>query len=424
MPGRPATPPQQPGGQTAESSVTGAIRSFRPPAGFLDAALRGEDVSNFQEDEDMEAMLNRLKSQAGAWHDLAKLLPALARSGMDSAAVEEATGLERAYQNTWIVSASVYDSLKQSPEVPDEVVDYFGSEGGEYLLYELRFLSVQQRVAPAVYIAENQLDQRESNILARAVKEHQRRLGDKMGFSAAPGDCLAFKYYRDALECKKEQERARQQCVEKGLKVAVTDSARAVLAKVVATEAEEPATFDSSGAPVVKAQLDMVRFTQEELGVRPVAVAGELGSATLSDASEAPVASLRGAFGAFTTAAASSTEWVALPAWNIILLAKSPVAVYIPDCSKVPAIAAATSATTDEAKAKLVGPALLVCERGTEVVPEKYLLVSDATGGSLQLAPAEALPADAIVAGSVLFCCRPPQLNFGASAQTSELLQL
>lgn len=34
-------------------------------------------------------------------------------------------------------------------------------------------------------------------LLARAVREHERREGAKRGFSEAPGDCLAFKYYRD-----------------------------------------------------------------------------------------------------------------------------------------------------------------------------------------------------------------------------------
>ena len=37
----------------------------------------------------------------------------------------------------------------------------------------------------------------EATTLSRAVKEHGRRRGQKEGFSIAPGDCLAFKYYRD-----------------------------------------------------------------------------------------------------------------------------------------------------------------------------------------------------------------------------------
>ncbi len=34
-------------------------------------------------------------------------------------------------------------------------------------------------------------------LLARSMKEHERRAGDGLGFSLDSGDCLAFKYYRD-----------------------------------------------------------------------------------------------------------------------------------------------------------------------------------------------------------------------------------
>ena len=33
--------------------------------------------------------------------------------------------------------------------------------------------------------------------LARSVKEHERREGIKIGFTASPADCLAFQYFRD-----------------------------------------------------------------------------------------------------------------------------------------------------------------------------------------------------------------------------------
>ncbi len=54
----------------------------------------------------------------------------------------------------------MFDSLKRGGEVSDEILDYYSREGGDGLLYELRFLSVEQRVDPAVYIAVNDLDQR------------------------------------------------------------------------------------------------------------------------------------------------------------------------------------------------------------------------------------------------------------------------
>ena len=37
----------------------------------------------------------------------------------------------------------------------------------------------------------------ESEVLAKAFKEHERRKGEREGFSYTPADALAFKYYRD-----------------------------------------------------------------------------------------------------------------------------------------------------------------------------------------------------------------------------------
>ena len=47
------------------------------------------------------------RTPAGQWHDLAKLLPNLARAGIDGLAVEQATGVERPEQNILVVAASV-----------------------------------------------------------------------------------------------------------------------------------------------------------------------------------------------------------------------------------------------------------------------------------------------------------------------------
>jgi hypothetical protein len=54
----------------------------------------------------------------------------------------------------------VYDSLKQSAGMPEEVLEFFSQEGGQHRLYELRFLPVSKRAAPALYMAENNVDQR------------------------------------------------------------------------------------------------------------------------------------------------------------------------------------------------------------------------------------------------------------------------
>ena len=44
--------------------------------------------------------------------------------------------------------------------MPEEVLEFFSQEGGQHRLYELRFLPVSKRAAPALYMAENNVDQR------------------------------------------------------------------------------------------------------------------------------------------------------------------------------------------------------------------------------------------------------------------------
>ena len=183
-----------------------------------------------------EAMLERLRSLNGHWYELAKLLPLLARAGYDGMAVEEATGLERKTQNVWGTAAQVHESIRGV--IPDAALAHYDVEGEE-LLYELRFLSIKQRAPVATYIAERNLrcarwggagksgwawccaptwvhnqpqapspqplpprgvmpcSPHDAQVLARAVKEHERREGRREGFGDTPGDVLAYKHFRD-----------------------------------------------------------------------------------------------------------------------------------------------------------------------------------------------------------------------------------
>ena len=52
-------------------------------------------------------VLDRLSSQAGHWHELARLLPGLAAAGYDGTAIEERCGIERSTQGRWVISLSV-----------------------------------------------------------------------------------------------------------------------------------------------------------------------------------------------------------------------------------------------------------------------------------------------------------------------------
>ena len=58
------------------------------------------------------------------------------------------------------------------------------------------------------------------------MREHARRTydDDRLMFDYNPGDCLAYKYYRDALEETRNEEK-RRQIVQKGLDRATSDRA-------------------------------------------------------------------------------------------------------------------------------------------------------------------------------------------------------
>jgi hypothetical protein len=210
---------------TAPSTQGAEYRNFRPPPGFMDA----DGVKDTLSDIPQQEMLNRLQAQAGHWHELAKLLPALHAKGVDAYAVEEATGLERKAQNLWTSSASIYDALKNSGLVEEDIMAYYDVPGAEVLLHEVRFLSLKQRAAAVTYIAENSLDDAACTILARAMKEHERRNGRREGFCDSPQDSLAYKYYRDALECRDQEEAVRY--AKKGLALVQTEGGRAKLVR-------------------------------------------------------------------------------------------------------------------------------------------------------------------------------------------------
>lgn len=226
VPGNPGSQSSAPDAATLNRE-TPVTRVFRPPPGFMDdeSGAAGREKSEMPPQE----MLNRLQAQAGAWHQLARFLPTLHREGFDGYVIEEATGLERKLQNIWTSAVSIYDSLVKSNSVEPSVMSYYDAPGGEMLLHELRFLSTPQRTVAVTYIAENEFDTAQCAVLAKAMKEHERRGGRREGFTDSPADCLAYKYYRDALECRKVEDI--ETCVQKGLKVVESDEARAKLVR-------------------------------------------------------------------------------------------------------------------------------------------------------------------------------------------------
>ncbi|GLC33519.1 hypothetical protein PLESTM_000080200 [Pleodorina starrii] len=375
---------------------------------------------------DPQELLNKLRARAGHWHELAKFIPALNSKGYNSAVIDEITGITPAEQNKWVVSATVYESVKASPAVPAEVLRRFNGEGVD-LLYPFRFLSAERRVAAAQYIVEQELDPTMCEVLARSMKEYERRVPERAGFTDHPADCLAFKYLRDALECRKREDAVAK--VELGLQVALTEGARQRLEELLE---EKPDASESSSS--VAASLVLLRLSPDELGVRPVCVAGELGQVQPEDVQAAPRTSQSGAFGIFTmdtsgpqgeaeasssgrtsTSSRSPWGWVALPQWRALSMARHPVALTLRDCSAVAAVLAGSKAKTDDDKRRLQGPGILVVDKAPETFQQVdeaawYVGVPEA-GRALQMMDgrrAAAAAARGALFGAVLFLARPP----------------
>ncbi|KXZ54590.1 hypothetical protein GPECTOR_4g655 [Gonium pectorale] len=315
---------------------------------------------------DPQELLNRLRARSGHWHELAKFIPALNSKGYNAGVIDEMTGITPAEQNKWVVSATVYESVKASPAVPREVLARFNGDGVD-LLYPFRFLSAERRVVAAVYIVEQELDPTMCEVLARSMKEYERRPTERAGFTEHPGDCLAFKYLRDAGECRKREEALVK--LRQGMEVAVTEGARQRLMEQMEDKPDEEA------ATGVAASLVTLRLSPDELGVRPVCVAGELGAAQLEDLQAAPRTTQGGAFGIFTIEAPSSAtgvrnwSWVALPQWRALSMARHPVALTVRDCSAVPAVLAGSKAKTDDDKRRMQGPGILVVDKAPASFP-------------------------------------------------------
>ena len=77
--------------------------SFRPPPGFMDiGAPKQADAP-----ADPKAVLDKMRSSSGNWHQLARFLPQLARAGYDTTTIEGETGLHRSEQDVWNVALQV-----------------------------------------------------------------------------------------------------------------------------------------------------------------------------------------------------------------------------------------------------------------------------------------------------------------------------
>ncbi|GAX76910.1 hypothetical protein CEUSTIGMA_g4356.t1 [Chlamydomonas eustigma] len=399
---------------------------YRPPAGFMNEDGLLEDETSKMSPEEM---MNRLRTRAGQWHMLAKCIPSLYKLSYTSANIDEISGITPSEQSRWVVASTIHDSLRLSGKVPPDVMAAF-EDGGDELLFPFRYVAVEYRVAAALYIVENRLSPDDCEVLARAMKEWDRRLTERYGFSEHPGDCLAFKYMRDALETRSKSELVKR--IEQGLKVAVTDGARARLEEVLKEADELTSAVTSSAASIV-----VLRLNEDEIGTRAMPILGTYAQVTMRDVESAPRATMDGAFGVFSLVGttAAQCKWVTLPMWKALSLAKHPAAIEVPDCSRVSSILLGTKSKSDDDRKRLQGPGILVLDVGSvapyDANPSTFYLASGTANETLEVVDAAALVSMGKHAvATILFLCRPPLREGMASPSTSsgsdvgQLLQL
>lgn len=343
--------------------------------------------------------LEILRERRGLWHEYAGLIPILTRSGYTPSMIDEETGMTGVEQNIIVVASQVRNSLKASG-FDEQKLQYFDIGGGE-LLYELRILSATQRRASAEFIIERKISPKEACELSRSIKDFDRRKNSEgfKHFTSAPGDCLAFAFYRQSRECQDEEEV--EAALQKALEVCATDKARAkieeTLKKLAGTEVcAEPEVVET-------AYLQVIRLLEGEVADTKLPTMLPFADATLGSLKAVPARAAQGEgqFNVFSSAGWAS--WVAIPGWDPIVNAGAPVAVNFPDAAKLPLQSNANG------KAKLREPTLVIVDKSVSAVDDGQSMYVVAQSDSEELYILSASKVlDNRVLGRVVLALRPP----------------
>ncbi|KAJ8526314.1 hypothetical protein K7X08_028791 [Anisodus acutangulus] len=281
---------------------------FRPPPSPLPPKFRNLDTNS-----KLEVLANRL----GLWYEFAPLIPSLTSEGFTPSTLEEITGITGVEQNRLVVGAQVRESLIES-KLDQETLSFFDSGGAE-LLYEIRLLSARQRADAASFMVRNAFDAKQAQDLARAMKDYPRRRVD-YGWDKfngdSPGDCLAFLFFRLAMEhAAADAEDSRTVAMEKALEVVESENARTLLVEEVEGKrvAKESVIDDGVTVPLVRMKLGEVAESSVVV-VLPVCKA----EARQFEVEAAPWEC--GGVGDFGVVEAEKDwrRWVVLPGWQPI----------------------------------------------------------------------------------------------------------
>lgn len=265
-------------------------------------------LSEAQAQELMRSLLHK----EGTWVDWGKACQKLHQGGYNAQQIFETTGFQGSQQNLVIVAAQVYDSLVKKGAT-EQLLSYYQGPRSD-VLYEFRILNQEQRLAAAELAMSKRLDVDGARTVAKAVQDFARLSQLPEGFTAHPGDAVAYQYWRGARGKKELADRSR--LIAQGLKFAHSDTAR---------EKIEQLLTDFSVIPQRQAPLlPLYRLEQEEELPRVVPLAGSL-PLTSQKIAAIPAVEQIEPFRVIKTV--DGGNFIPIPGWQAVLQAVDPVAI-------------------------------------------------------------------------------------------------
>lgn len=266
-------------------------------------------------------LLRSLRRKEGTWAEWATACAQLQKAGYSPQQIFEETGFEPIQQNQIIVAGQVYSSVV-SVGVADEVRSRFQQTGSD-TLYEFRILTESDRAAAATLVVQKGIDSEGAKEVARALKDYSWQSKLPEGFTADPGDAVAYHYWKLARQQSDLQ--ARSRLIAQGLRFASSPDARSQIEKLLT----DFTVTRSRPAPL----LPFYRLDSEDNLPRVLPVVGKL-PLSAADLQAVPVVEESGAFGFVRFE--GSGAWVGVPGWQVILAAADPVAI-LADPDRLPA---------------------------------------------------------------------------------------
>ncbi len=265
--------------------------------------------------ETIAELLQLLIYKQGTWVDWGNACQQLKKAGYTPQKIFEETGFQPQQQNLIIVASQVYDSLIRG-QVSEAVAEYFLGPRSD-VLHELRVLNQGERVVAAEFAMEKNLDVDGAHEMVKAMKEYAALAKKPAGFSAHPGDAMAYQYWKFAREKKDLQQRS--VLIAKGLKFAYSQTARQEIEKLL---------LDFTVVPTRKAPLLPVYRLESDDDLSQIIPVLRSLDASAEEFAAMPILEKTGDF--MVVNFSGSCALVSLPGWQVILNTREPVGILCP----------------------------------------------------------------------------------------------